>query len=75
MIDLVYLDLLEFDDMFDCDLSCVILECFIDCLMLFLKYSDGYVIIMSVNFVLNYVISMCIILLFFVLLNFFIFVS
>lgn len=59
MTDLAHLDSLEFDDMFDCDLSRVIPECFTDCLTSSPKHSDGHVTTTSANLDSNYATSTC----------------
>ena len=49
MSDLAHLDSLEFDDMFDCDLSHVIPECFTDCLTSSPKHNDRDVTTTNAN--------------------------
>ena len=59
MTDLAHLDSLEFDDMFDCDLSHVIPECFTDCLTSSPKHSDRDVTTTSANPDSNYATTTC----------------
>ena len=59
MTDLAHLDSLEFDDMFDCDLSHVIPECFTDCLTSSPKHSDSGVTTNSSNLDFNHAATTC----------------
>lgn len=59
MTDLAHLESLEFDDMFDCDLSHVIPECFTDCLTSSPKHSDGDVTTTNANLDSNYSTTTC----------------
>lgn len=59
MTDLAHLDSLEFDDMFDCDLSHVIPECFTDCLTSSPKHTDNGLITTSGNLDSSYATTTC----------------
>ena len=59
MTDLAHLDSLEFDDMFDCDLSHVIPECFTDCLTSSPKHSETDVTTTSADLDSTYATTTC----------------
>ena len=59
MTDLAHLESLEFDDMFDCDLSHVIPECFTDCLTSSPKQTVSGVATTSGNLDSNYASTTC----------------
>ena len=59
MTDFAHLESLEFDDMFDCDLSHVIPECFTDCLTSSPKHSDGDATTTNGNLDSNYSTTTC----------------
>lgn len=71
MIDLIFLDFFEFDDMFEYDLSYVMLECFIDCFKSLLKENESvFIMFVSVCFELSFFLVVNIMLFFFMLILF-----